>query len=314
MSQELQRGEVELRPATLAIMSDAEIDRAWRIAEALAKSGLFPDVRDAAAAFAKMLVGADLGMSPTHALTGVHMVEGKPQLASTTLAGFVRRSESYEYEVGKHDESTCEIEFLRLPSGDTVGVSTFSIADAKKANLGGWPDEAKWARSNWGKYPKNMLFARAMSNGVRWHAPDLFGGVPVYTEADEFTVRSSLTSPAEAGQLGEPLDLGDDVEAVLARATTLGHVGLADRAAAEMALASQDAQVSDAWVERANAELDEYAGGVVARKRAEAEQRRSAANEMRANENEAEAQFLEAQASELDREAAELEEALSEGA
>ncbi|RDT44717.1 hypothetical protein DXF87_27490, partial [Enterobacter roggenkampii] len=30
------------------------------------------------------------------------------------------------------------------------------------------------------KFPKNMLFARAMSNGVKWFTPDVFSG-PVYT-------------------------------------------------------------------------------------------------------------------------------------
>jgi len=30
------------------------------------------------------------------------------------------------------------------------------------------------------KFPKNMLFARAMSNGIKWFTPDVFAG-PVYT-------------------------------------------------------------------------------------------------------------------------------------
>ena len=36
-------------------------------------------------------------------------------------------------------------------------------------------------KSGWVKYPRNMLFARAMSNGVRWFAPEATGGLPVYT-------------------------------------------------------------------------------------------------------------------------------------
>ena len=30
-----------------------------------------------------------------------------------------------------------------------------------------------------------MLFARAMSNGAKWHCPDVFGGA-IYNESDEF--------------------------------------------------------------------------------------------------------------------------------
>ena len=41
--------------------------------------------------------------------------------------------------------------------------------------------DAKAAQTkNMDKYPQNMLFARAMSNGVKWYTPDIFAG-PVYT-------------------------------------------------------------------------------------------------------------------------------------
>ena len=32
-----------------------------------------------------------------------------------------------------------------------------------------------------GKFPRNMLFARSLSNGVKWFCPDIFLGAPVYT-------------------------------------------------------------------------------------------------------------------------------------
>ena len=46
-----------------------------------------------------------------------------------------------------------------------------------------WPTPAAGldSNTNWRKYPRNMLFARAISNGARWYCPDLFGGSPVYT-------------------------------------------------------------------------------------------------------------------------------------
>jgi hypothetical protein len=33
---------------------------------------------------------------------------------------------------------------------------------------------------NWKRYPRNMLFARCISNAARWFCPSVFGG-PVYT-------------------------------------------------------------------------------------------------------------------------------------
>jgi hypothetical protein len=52
---------------------------------------------------------------------------------------------------------------------EQVGVSEFTLADAKKAGT-----------QNLEKFARNMLFARAMSNGVRWYCPDVFDS-PVYT-------------------------------------------------------------------------------------------------------------------------------------
>jgi hypothetical protein len=40
-------------------------------------------------------------------------------------------------------------------------------------------DAKKAGTKNLDKYPKNMLFARAISNGVKWYTPDVFAG-PVY--------------------------------------------------------------------------------------------------------------------------------------
>jgi recombinational DNA repair protein RecT len=47
------------------------------------------------------------------------------------------------------------------------------MKDAKAAGLDG--------KDVWKKYPRNMLFGRAMTNGCRWYCPDIFGGKSVYT-------------------------------------------------------------------------------------------------------------------------------------
>ena len=79
--------------------------------------------------------------------------------------------------------------------GKVIGTSAFSIDDAKKAGLAG---------DNWRKYPRNMLFARAMSNGVKWYCPNVFGG-PVYSpdelgatiDADEGSVIAVSQTPTK---------------------------------------------------------------------------------------------------------------------
>jgi hypothetical protein len=65
-------------------------------------------------------------------------------------------------------DAACEIVFFE--NGSECGRSRFTLEDARRAGT-----------KNLEKFPKNMLFARAMSNGVRWHCPDVTGSGPVYT-------------------------------------------------------------------------------------------------------------------------------------
>jgi hypothetical protein len=136
----------------------------------LAKSGFFSDAKDASKAVVKVLAGRELGFGPIASMTGVYIVKGKPTLSANMMAAAVKRSQKYDYRVAEHTEDRCKIVFYQ--EGEEVGVSEFTMQDAKRAGLGG---------HNWSKYPKNMLFARALSNGVKWHCPDVMNGQPVYT-------------------------------------------------------------------------------------------------------------------------------------
>ena len=59
------------------------------------------------------------------------------------------------------------------PAARFRGVETFTIDDAKMAGLSG--------KGPWKSYPRAMLFNRAISDGRRTFAPDLFGGGKGYT-------------------------------------------------------------------------------------------------------------------------------------
>ncbi len=71
----------------------------------------------------------------------------------------------------EHTDELCKIAFYERWGSEwqEVGQSDFSIDDAKRANLLNNP--------TWKNYPRNMLYARAMSNGQRWFAPDALGVV-----------------------------------------------------------------------------------------------------------------------------------------
>lgn len=235
-------------PMNVATMTDQEIDRLYRISKGLALSGMFKDARQADQAFTKILLGRDLGLSPTQAMTGIHIVEGKPQVAATTLAMFVKQTDGCDYRVREHTEEACSIEFFQ--DGDSLGISSFTIQEARKAGL-------VRPRSPWENYPRNMLFARAMSNGVKWFVPQATAGIPVYYEG-EIVEEATLS---EGVGTGEPADveLPAEVEAVLTRAEALGHTAVADRGSAAMAANTQmPAEDIEQWVTMATSVLDGY--------------------------------------------------------
>ena len=141
-----------------------------QVAQTFAKSGYFTDARDAAQAVVKIMAGQELGIPAVAAMSGIHIVQGKPVFSSTTLAGLVKRSGRYNYKVRELTPANCAIEFFE--GGESVGISEFSAADAKRAGT-----------KNMDKYSRNMLYARAMSNGVKWYCPDVCAG-PVYVPED----------------------------------------------------------------------------------------------------------------------------------
>ena len=252
--------------ARVPLMNDDEIRRTWRLASALAASRLFKDAHQAEQAFGKILIGRDLGLTPTQALQTIDIVEGSIFMRGVLLASFVRRSPDYHYKVVEKTHVKCRLLFLGYPDDEeapgfvraagrwweVLGEEEFTIEDALRAQL----VKRDKPKSGWMAYPQNMLFWRCISNAVKFHAPDLLGGVPVYTEADEIPVRAALAAGEGDGQ-PQGLDLGPEVEKVLARAAELGHAALADRGSVEMQLGNQPPGKVVAWVQAANRELDE---------------------------------------------------------
>lgn len=147
------------------------LDDAERAAKAMAASGFFADSRQAAQAIVKILAGQELGFGPFASMTGVHIIQGKPVLAANLMAAAIKRSGKYNYRITRLDDRGCELEFHE--DGKPVGKTAFTDEDARKAGL--------LDKDNWRKFPRNMYFARALSNGQRWYAPDIFRGAIVYT-------------------------------------------------------------------------------------------------------------------------------------
>jgi hypothetical protein len=156
-----------------------------KLGEVLAASGYFEDAADAAKAAVKVMAGQELGFGPIASMTGVHIIEGKPSVGANLLAALVKRSKTYRYEVRTLTDQECSIAIFEKRGGKWVELSPtsdFSIKDAERIKFrskGNWRSLTE--KANWRFYPRNMLFARALSNAVTFHCPDLTSGAPIYT-------------------------------------------------------------------------------------------------------------------------------------
>lgn len=151
------------------------LDDLQRVARLLAASGYFEAKGSSEQAIAqlatKVLAGREMGFSPFASVNGIHIIQGKPTVSAQLMAAAVKGSAKYDYRIRQQDDAACRIEFFeRTAKGlDSLGVSVFTADDAKRAGT-----------QNMAKFARNMLFARAMSNGVRWYCPDVFAS-GVYT-------------------------------------------------------------------------------------------------------------------------------------
>lgn len=118
----------------------------------------------------KILAGEEVGISPIAAMNGIYIVKGKPSFSSFLMSTVAGRA-GYRFMAVEH---TAEIAKLDVYHRDKkIGQSSFSMAEAKNAGLLG--------NDVWRKFPKNMLWARAISNACKWYCAEAFGGVTPYT-------------------------------------------------------------------------------------------------------------------------------------
>jgi hypothetical protein len=154
------------------------------VAKTFYESGMFPDIKSSSQAMVKIMAGKEFGIEPFAAMSGIHIIQGKPTIGAGLMAQRVKKSGKYTYNVLQLNDTICEIEFIQLPK-TILGKSTFTIEDAKKAGT-----------KMIDRFPKNMLFARAISNGVRWFTPDIYDSV-VYVpeEMQEVEIQQAEVLP-----------------------------------------------------------------------------------------------------------------------
>ncbi|MDL1956987.1 MAG: recombinase RecT [Candidatus Desulfofervidus auxilii] len=148
------------------------------IANILVQSGLFPNAKNKEGAFAILEYGRELGIPPVVALQNISIVKGRLCLSAQLMLTLAIRN-NVIYQIEKNDDHECIIKFTRIIRDKAVSyISRFTIEEAKKAQL-------IRQDSNWLKYPKDMLFHRCVSRGLRRVAPDIIMGALLPEEASE---------------------------------------------------------------------------------------------------------------------------------
>jgi len=163
------------------------------------KSGMFKDIKTQAQAVVKILAGRELGLAPLESMTNIYIVNGKVALQAKIIGSLIKKSSTYDYIVDKLDNDECMITFYALDAEGKrteLGKSTFTIKDAARAGIVN--------KDVWKNYPRNMLFARALSNGARWYASDVFCG---YT-AEEVETPKEVTSVVTINGKGQVKENG----------------------------------------------------------------------------------------------------------
>lgn len=127
--------------------------------------------------------GAEIGLGPTQSLQSIAVVNGRPVIWGDAAKGLVLASPICEYISerieGDGDQMAAVCEAKRRGDPQPT-VSTFSVADAKKAGL--------WGKSGpWTQYPKRMLQMRARGFALRDAFPDVLRGLVTAEEAQDYT-------------------------------------------------------------------------------------------------------------------------------
>lgn len=155
---------VRHQPAAPATLPDK-----MEYARTLAVSGMLPSqYRNQPANLLYALEFADsLGLHPMAAITGVHVIEGKPSASSALISALVRRAGHKLRVTGNDEQATAQI--VRADDPEFTFSCTWTWARADRAGLTG--------KKVWKNYPAAMLKARAVTEVAREACEEALSGM-----------------------------------------------------------------------------------------------------------------------------------------
>lgn len=205
----------QMAVSTASAVSVVPLDQVERMALAMAKSGLF-GIKTPDQALALMLVAQAEGLHPATAARDFHIIGNRPALkADAMLARFLAAGGKIRWI--EMTDLKVEAEFSH-PQGGTVTVD-WTAERAKRAGI---------TNDMHRKYPRQMLRARVISEGIRTVFPGVAVGVYTPEEVQEFEQPERRERPvvSAAGPV-EPAAPSADVDALLLSARAAAMRGTA---------------------------------------------------------------------------------------
>lgn len=177
----------------LSLASYAQnLDQQLKVCDLLCKSGLLPkSYSTPAQVFAVVTMGQEYGFSPLRALHLFDHIEGRVAPRAAALQA-VAQSHDAVFKVTRSDSEGVTVTVRRkLKNGEFYEDSeTFTFEDAKIAGLAN--------KTNWQRYRKDMLYARAVSRLVRRGFGDVLGGLYSSEElSDAIVVEPTVSETAK---------------------------------------------------------------------------------------------------------------------
>jgi hypothetical protein len=124
-----------------------------------------------------MLTAKDLGISPMKAINGgFYIVNGKIGMSTAMMADRIRKS-GHSIKIPEWDSKRCVVIGIRKDNGDSIRFE-YTMEDAQSADL--------LRNPTWKKFPKQMLYNRAMATLARTLFPDVVGNA--YSEDEKWDI------------------------------------------------------------------------------------------------------------------------------
>ena len=183
------------------------VDQVERMAVAVAKSGLF-GVKTPDQAMALMLIAQAEGLHPAIAARDYHIIQGRPALKADALLARFQTAGGRVKWLSMTDQRVAG-EFSH-PQGGSVEIE-WTLDMAKRAGLTKNP--------TWTQYPRAMLRARCISEGIRTVFPGVVVGTYTPEEAEDEPARFTSSAPAATEMVEEVLSFADVMQRIDAART-----------------------------------------------------------------------------------------------